>query len=187
MPDQLVEMPHRESGSVLNRGNASLAGPNCNVAACLANVTALVDQIDDSRFSLELDVEPDLPEVRCNQLGLQSAILNLVFNARDAMAGAGAVLIEAEAIGAGVYMVELRVIDGGVGMTGDTIDQAFDPFFTTKSDGLGGLGLPMVEQFIRDSGGEISVDSEPGAGTTVYLRLPMFSEAAGGGSKEREQ
>jgi signal transduction histidine kinase len=191
------DMPVFQSGHMLSRANASLesAGDlvrqtmklirdrstsydHCDVAACLTDLASLVDSMVDANFSVELDVEPDLPRVRCNALGLRSAILNLVFNARDAMSGGGIVLIEAEAIGDGVYMVELRVIDTGAGMTREVIDRAFDPFFTTKSDGLGGIGLPMVDQFIRNSGGEISIDSEPGVGTTVRLRLPMTSSTS---------
>jgi signal transduction histidine kinase len=58
---------------------------------------------------------------------------------------------------------------------------AFDPFFTTKCDGLGGVGLPMVERFVRDVGGEISIESEQGIGTTVTLKLPASALIVNGG------
>jgi signal transduction histidine kinase len=64
-------------------------------------------------------------------------------------------------------------------MSPATIARAFDPFFTTKAEGPGGIGLPMVEHFVRDAGGEIAVDSEPGVGTTITLRLPAASRTAG--------
>jgi signal transduction histidine kinase len=72
-------------------------------------------------------------------------------------------------------MVEIRVTDEGVGMTRSTIARAFAPFFTTKSEGLGGVGLPMVDRFVRGAGGEILIDSEPGVGTTIALRLPALA------------
>jgi signal transduction histidine kinase len=68
--------------------------------------------------------------------------------------------------------VEVSIADDGMGMSALTIACAFDPFFTTKSDGLGGVGLPMVERFVRDAGGDIRIESERGLGTTVTLRLP---------------
>lgn len=73
--------------------------------------------------------------------------------------------------------IELRVTDEGVGMTPETMARALDPFFTTKSTGLGGLGLPMVERFVRDIGGRLEIESSPGLGTTVTLRLPIFEKA----------
>jgi signal transduction histidine kinase len=56
-------------------------------------------------------------------------------------------------------------------MSPATIERAFDPFFTTKGDGLGGIGLPMIQHFVRKAGGEVAIESEPGIGTTVTLRL----------------
>ena len=109
----------------------------------------------------------------CDPFSLQSAILNLVSNARDAMPNGGIVSISAAEVAFGVHdFVELRVIDNGIGMTPDTIERAFDPFFTTKSDGLGGIGLQIVERFVRDADGRIFIESQYGAGTTVILQLP---------------
>lgn len=168
--DQAGALVRQTIGVILDRSGGE---ERSTIAACLADVMALVDGIGQSRFTLAVDIEPDLPQVRCHPLGLRNAILNLVLNARDAMAGRGEVLIEAQAVWGGVNMVELRVMDEGIGMSPETVRRAFDPFFTTKSDGLGGVGLPMVERFVLEAGGEIEVDSEPGAGTTVTLRLPI--------------
>jgi signal transduction histidine kinase len=108
-------------------------------------------------------------------VALQTALLNLLLNARDAMPGGGVIRVSAEAAAsksAGSF-VSLRVADSGIGMKRETIERAFEPFFTTKPDGLGGIGLPMVRRFVEEAGGRVSIDSEPGVGTTVTLHLPV--------------
>ena len=94
------------------------------------------------------------------------------------MAGSGIISIRGRASSsdAGATFVEIGVAANGVGMSYETFARAFEPFFTTKSEGLGGIGLPIVEHFVLDAGGDISIDSEPGVGTTVTLRLPAVSE-----------
>lgn len=64
-----------------------------------------------------------------------------------------------------------------IGMSPITIARAFDPFFTTKGDGLGGVGLPMVERFVREAGGRISIESQLEVGTTVTMRLPAIARS----------
>lgn len=71
-----------------------------------------------------------------------------------------------------VYAVQFRVTDTGIGMTPETVVRAFEPFFTTKGKGLGGIGLPSVRHFADEHGGAVRIDSMPGSGTTVTLRLP---------------
>jgi signal transduction histidine kinase len=151
-----------------------------SVAACLFDIRALVDSMHDPKFRLELAVEARLPKVRCDPLALQNAILNLVYNARDAMPDGGTVIVRAGrlVVGRAHSMVEVIVADTGIGMSPETVVRAFEPFFTTKSDGLGGIGLPMVERFVREASGEMAIDSEPGFGTAVTVRLPAVAEAA---------
>jgi signal transduction histidine kinase len=105
----------------------------------------------------------------------KNAILNLVFNARDAMPDGGLVSISAASVVQDPgTIVELRVEDSGIGMTRETVLRAFDLFFTTKGTGLGGVGLPMVKHFAERHGGSVATESAFGSGTTVILRLPAI-------------
>ncbi len=117
---------------------------------------------------------------------LENALLNLCINARDAMPGGGRVTIETankwlderaarqRDLPGGQY-VSLSVSDTGTGMTPEVASRAFDPFFTTKPIGLGtGLGLSMIYGFVRQSGGQVRIYSEFGAGTVVSLYLPRY-------------
>jgi signal transduction histidine kinase/CheY-like chemotaxis protein len=115
---------------------------------------------------------------------LENALLNLLFNARDAMPGGGAIEVHVDAqaldeaaagalqLPPGPY-VRIAVRDHGVGMDDATIARAFEPFFTTKGVGRGsGLGMSIVDGFVKQSGGHITLDSRAGAGTTVTMLLP---------------
>ncbi|GAA0595711.1 hypothetical protein GCM10009416_37570 [Craurococcus roseus] len=124
---------------------------------------------------------------------LENALLNLCINARDAMPDGGKLTIETankwldaraareRDLPPGQY-VSLCVSDTGIGMTPDVARRAFDPFFTTKPIGMGtGLGLSMIYGFVRQSGGQARIYSEPGKGTLVCLYLPRHQ---GGGADE---
>ena len=117
---------------------------------------------------------------------LESALLNLCINARDAMPNGGHITVETankwlderaakeRELPPGQY-VSLCATDTGTGMTPDVIAHAFDPFFTTKPLGQGtGLGLSMIHGFVRQSGGQVRIYSELGKGTTICLYLPRF-------------
>lgn len=136
----------------------------------------------------------------CDAHQLESALLNLAINARDAMPGGGRLVIETinsvlyqtqaatqEDVAPGQY-VTISVTDSGVGMSPEVMARAFDPFFTTKPIGQGtGLGLSMIFGFIKQSGGYVRIHSEPGIGTTVRIHLPMHGgEAQHDASEERK-
>ena len=143
------------------------------------------------RIDLELKLAGGLWRTRCDANQLESAILNLAINARDAMPEGGQLVIathnleidEAAAAAhadraAGDYVC-ISVTDSGTGMDAETIARAFEPFFTTKPIGQGtGLGLSMIYGFARQSEGYAQIESAPGRGTTVHLCLPRFQGEA---------
>jgi signal transduction histidine kinase len=144
-----------------------------SVGSCLTEIETLIRSAWEPNIQIELRVRPDLPSVLCDHLSLQSAVLNLVFNARDAMPDGGSISIDAAAVVQDLAtLIELRIEDSGIGMTQETVARAFDPFFTTKGKGLGGVGLPMVKRFAEEHGGSVDIESTFGSGTTVVLRLP---------------
>ncbi len=120
---------------------------------------------------------------------IDSAVLNLVLNSRDAMPHGGEIRIQtrnqrtdaAPALQDGRRpgdFVCLIVTDNGKGMKEDVLRRALDPFFTTKPEGDGaGLGLSAIDSFVKEVGGFVSIESRPGAGTTVTLSLPRAAEA----------
>lgn len=138
-------------------------------------------------FPTPIDLWP--AEADPNQL--ENAILNLVINARDALPQGGRISFGFEnfqlktdqgrdslELSPGDY-VKIEVSDDGDGMSPEVIKRAFDPFFTTKEVGKGsGLGLSMIYGFVRQSGGDVSIESEEGSGTIVQLYLPRSKKIA---------
>lgn len=103
---------------------------------------------------------------------LENAILNLCINSGLAISGGGSVTIETRLVSR--TTCEIVISDTGCGMPVSVLERVFEPFFTTRSSGQGsGLGLSMVFGFIKQSGGEISIDSQMGAGTQVHMSLPL--------------
>lgn len=146
----------------------------CAPHSVIEDVAVLFEAMDEPNLSLSIEVDPSLPDVACDSVGLCRALLNLILNARDAMSGQGMVQITARSVedGLGGTCVELRISDQGTGISPDRLDQVFSPHFTTKPNGFGGMGLPMVQQFVRAAGGEIFVESKVRVGTGITLRLP---------------
>lgn len=139
---------------------------------------------------LDMCLDPELWTAEADPNQLESALLNLVLNARDAMPNGGMLMIETfnrrldrlftdayENLLPGDYVV-LSVTDTGCGMPASVISRAFDPFFTTKPIGQGtGLGLSMIYGFTKQSRGHVSIESQVNHGTTVQLFLPRFQGA----------
>lgn len=145
-----------------------------------------------SSISMETSLLAGLWEVELDPVSLESALLNLILNARDAMGGNGRLTIETanmrideayvdsrnEPLPPGRYVM-LAVSDTGEGMDEATLARTFEPFFTTKPPGAGsGIGLSMVLGFVRQSGGTVQVYSEPGQGTTFKLYFPTRAAGA---------
>jgi PAS domain S-box-containing protein len=138
-----------------------------------------------AQIELVLELAEPLWTMQCDPNQLDSAVLNLAINARDAMPDGGRLVIatgnvsldeglaaKTGNIAAGDYVC-ITVADSGTGMSPDVIRRAFDPFYTTKPIGQGtGLGLSMVYGFMLQSGGHADIESAPGRGTTVRLYLP---------------
>ena len=147
----------------------------------LGAVMALARRVVSETVELSLELGADLWRCCVDPAQLQSAVLNLVINARDAMPSGGRVVIAARNaavgndvpdLGAGDY-VRLSVADTGSGIAPEVLARVFEPFFTTKQVGKGsGLGLSMVYGFAKQSGGTACIESAPGRGTTVQLYLP---------------
>jgi PAS domain S-box-containing protein len=131
---------------------------------------------------------PDEPlHVHVDAAQLESAILNLAVNARDAMPNGGAIQLSTRSVGDPGDQVEIEVADTGVGMPPDVLARIFDPFFTTKEVGKGsGLGLSQVYGFVSQSGGRVTADSRPGEGARVRLTLPRSELAADPMREERQ-
>ncbi len=115
---------------------------------------------------------PGLPAIYADRGQLETSLVNLCINARDAMPDGGQLTLSAERTQDG--MVCITVADTGTGMNAATLARATEPFFTTKPQGRGtGLGLAMARGFVEASGGTLKIDSAPGQGTRVALTLPV--------------
>jgi len=164
----------------------------------LTDVNKLVENMHDllrrslgETIRVETDLSESLPTTMVDRGQLETALLNLAVNARDAMPDGGTLTIETteccldqiytaetEDVVPGEYVL-LSVTDTGAGMSPEVRERAFEPFFTTKEVGKGtGLGLSMVYGFVKQSGGHVAISSRPGEGTTVRVYLPSASGAA---------
>ena len=154
----------------------------------IGGMTDLLDRTLGERVTISIDLDPETWPTYVDPHQLENAILNLAVNARDAMEGQGVLTIATENvtlaanqvgdIQAGDY-VRVSVTDTGCGMSTEVKERAFEPFFTTKPVGKGtGLGLSQIFGFAHQSEGEVGIESEVGAGTTVSLYLPRTAAAA---------
>jgi signal transduction histidine kinase/ActR/RegA family two-component response regulator len=131
----------------------------------------LLDRSVGSNIRLLTNFAADLWPVEVDPNELELVILNLAFNARDAMPDGGTITVQGENVAEG--FVRLTVADTGSGMPADVAARAFEPFFTTKEIGKGsGLGLAQAYGFAHESGGSVEIQTEPGYGTRIVLTLP---------------
>jgi len=157
-----------------------------DIAALIDGMVDLIRRSLGPTIKVVLEVPEGLPSARVDPNQLELALLNLSINARDAMPGGGQLTITAAAanveernavgLAAGRY-VRVVASDSGVGMDKATLARATEPFFSTKGVGKGtGLGLSMIHGLAAQSGGTLTLASEPGRGTTVELWLPATHE-----------
>jgi PAS domain S-box-containing protein len=150
----------------------------------------LLRRLIGEHIELDFRAEHDLRAILIDRSQLGQVILNLAINARDAMPDGGALVIRTanvvlderrvagdEAVPPGRYAL-LELADSGVGMDEQTRSRAFDPYYTTKQEGTG-LGLATVHGIVKQSGGHIALESEPGTGTTFRLLFPVTSDPVG--------
>jgi signal transduction histidine kinase len=132
------------------------------------------------RLGVALDVRlpEDLPEVNASHGGLDQLFLNLLTNALDAMPAGGRLKVRARTLR---DRIEVRVIDTGAGIPPEQLKRIHEPFYTTKDEGFG-LGLAICRSILWESGGEMTVQSAPGRGTTVIVTLPIAPPVGRGGT-----
>jgi len=168
-----------------------LAPSIVDVNVLVGGMTDLLKRSLGSAIAVRIALRDGLWLTEVDYAQLETSILNLAINARDAMPRGGTLVIETsnvsmteddparmEEMAPGDY-VAVTVRDSGCGMPPEVLARVFEPFFTTKGVGKGtGLGLSMVYGFVRQSGGQTRIESEPGQGTTVTLYLPRARDAA---------
>ncbi|MGE4241183.1 ATP-binding protein [Ramlibacter sp.] len=126
-----------------------------------------------SKIPVEIAIAPDTAPIHVDPAEFELALINLAVNARDAMEAGGQLTITARNAPDAAGWVWVEAIDTGQGMDPATAAKAFDPFFTTKPLGKGtGLGLSQVHALCKRAGGDASLESRPGAGTTVRMKFP---------------
>lgn len=177
------------TGKLLAFSRRQVLQPNAvDVQAMLLSLSDMLRRTLDQRIAITVEIAEGCPPVLADPGQLESALLNIAINARDAMPDGGSLRFSAGP--AGSLPVEVRreiddasaqderfvritVSDTGSGMPEAVRERAFEPFFTTKQAGRGtGLGLSTVYGFVKQSRGAVSIDSAPGAGTTISLYLP---------------
>ncbi|OCK58738.1 PAS domain-containing sensor histidine kinase [Bradyrhizobium sp. LMTR 3] len=152
-----------------------------DVAERIDAMREVLDTGVGSAVSLQLDVDPGVWPVMVDVTEFETALVNLVINARDAMIGGGVITISAHNDTPGeadTEYVAISVKDTGTGIAPDVLGKVFDPFFTTKPIGKGtGLGLSQVHGFAHQAGGTVKVASELGKGTKITILLPRKEPA----------
>jgi signal transduction histidine kinase len=142
----------------------------------ILNATAPV--LDARNIELKTDLAPDLPPIAGDADRLQQAFINLINNALDAMAEGGALTVRTRVERNADEEVIIEIADTGCGMAEEVRAHIFEPFYTTKERGRGaGLGLLIVQQVVREHGGQIEVESAPQRGTLFRLRFPRARSA----------
>ena len=201
---RVIEAAER-GGSITRRllafaRRGELQASTLDVAALLSDLHEMLAHTLGAGIDVHVRLGAGLPKLLADKGQLETTLVNLATNARDAMPDGGQLIIAADTeivppdgpahkdgLAPGRY-VRLSVADSGTGMNAATLAHAGEPFFTTKEAGAGtGLGLPMAKGFAEQSGGALSINSAPGSGTTVTLWLPEASAGQAAGATEPPQ
>lgn len=172
-----------ERGAALARQLLAIGKPTplqpsvVDVAVCLGSMSRTLEAVLPTSVECRIEVQQVRMPVFIDPVQVEQVILNLALNARDAMPSGGRLDINASLTVEARPRLRIDVRDSGSGMSDEVRSLAFEPFFTTKADGLGtGLGLSTVRGIVTDRGGEVSLASTPGQGTTVSVFLPLTPE-----------
>ncbi len=152
------------------------------LGSLVASVVALGrGEMAQEGIAVEVDIAPDLPDLPADEAQLRQALINLIRNAREALAAAPVKRLGISvAHDRAARRLVIRVSDSGAGIEKSDVGKIFDPFFSTKAQGTG-LGLALVQQIVVDHGGQIDVETAPGEGTTFTLTFPVPAASAAGG------
>ncbi len=160
-----------------------------NINSILAEDRHMLEKTLTAKVDLVLELSPSLWNVCINRDSFSDAILNMAINAMHAMPEGGSLVIKTEnkvlsetsphalPVSPGDY-IQISLIDTGEGMTADIREKVFEPFFSTKQDKGTGLGLSQVYGFVKQSQGDIQIESEPGSGTRISIYLPRYNHEA---------
>ena len=183
----LIVSSSRRAADLVHRLHQAVRGEDDNVMqpvllnavvqqAVQAAAPRWKDEPESRGISVEVvtDLAENAPPIRGTQSGLYDVLINLVFNAVDALPDGGTITVHTRRAG---ERAELAVSDNGIGMEPETRQRVFEPFFTTKMDVGTGLGLATVHGTVTRWGGEIDVTSQPGRGTTFTILFPIWVQA----------
>ena len=176
-------------------GKGAFDVKDVNLSAIVADNAQMLRSAIAKTVNMEIELDDNMADVRCDAGQMQQLIMNLIINASEALEGkSGTVKLCTgvrycdEALLAQSLLIEkplpqnmayIKVIDDGCGMGAETINRIFDPFFTSKFTGRG-LGMSVVHGIVKGHGGAITVQSEPGKGTTIAVYFPVSHETGNG-------
>ncbi len=177
LADTIIETIHHLSKTVEQIVNfarpLSLERRAVDLNRVVTDVLQLLEpQLTGGRIEPHVELAPGQLHARLDESSLRSALTNVLINGIQAMHGGGRLSLRTLRDEGGV---RVEIADTGVGMTREQMEKMFEAFYTTKAKGLG-LGMPYARKVIEEHGGEISVESSPGVGTLVTIRLPVEAE-----------
>ncbi|MGH7772542.1 MAG: ATP-binding protein [Candidatus Binatia bacterium] len=152
------------------------------------SIDLVASHLEKAKVEIEIEMPPVLPQIYADPQQLEQVLLNLYFNAAEAMPRGGTLTIRVAANSGsprhslgndpdGANEVMIAITDTGLGIPADDLANVFRPFFTTKNRGGMGLGLSICQSIIKSHGGRIEVESKAGHGTTFFIYLPLEGEA----------